>query len=92
VVIRRIVRQNFGRFRLCYENGLKNNPNLQGTVKVKFVIDNYGAVVTTDDGGSDIPDASVSQCVVRAFGTLSFPQPEDDRVWVLYPIVLGLGN
>src|SRR4029079_11875655 len=28
-VIQRIVRQNFGRFRLCYENGLRNNPNLQ---------------------------------------------------------------
>ena len=29
-VIQRIVRQNFGRFRLCYENGLRNNPNLAG--------------------------------------------------------------
>src|SRR6187549_3194941 len=31
-VIQRIVRQNFGRFRLCYENGLKNNPTLSGRV------------------------------------------------------------
>ena len=29
-VIQRIVRQNFGRFRLCYENSLRSNPNLQG--------------------------------------------------------------
>src|SRR5262249_37300578 len=28
-VVQRIVRQNFGRFRLCYENGLRNNPTLQ---------------------------------------------------------------
>ena len=41
-VIQRIVRQNFGRFRLCYENGLRNNPNLQGRVTVKFVIDRSG--------------------------------------------------
>ena len=26
-VIQRIVRQNYGRFRLCYENGLRNNPD-----------------------------------------------------------------
>jgi len=26
------------RFRLCYENGLRNNPNLQGRVSVRFVI------------------------------------------------------
>ena len=43
-VIQRIVRQNFGRFRLCYENGLRTNPNLQGRVAVKFVIDRDGAV------------------------------------------------
>ncbi len=43
-VIQRIVRQNFGRFRLCYENGLRNNPNLQGRVSVRFVIGRDGAV------------------------------------------------
>ena len=43
-VIQRIVRQNFGRFRLCYENGLRNNPNLQGRVAVRFVIGRDGAV------------------------------------------------
>src|SRR5271165_3141708 len=58
-VIQRIVRQNFGRFRLCYENGTKSNPNLQGRVTVKFVIDRSGAVAMTADGGSDIPDTSV---------------------------------
>ena len=31
-VIQRIVRQNFGRFRLCYENGLRTNPKLAGQV------------------------------------------------------------
>ena len=41
-VIQRIVRQNFGRFRLCYENGLRTNPNLSGRVAVKFVIDRFG--------------------------------------------------
>ena len=35
-VIQRIVRQNFGRFRLCYEDGLKSNPELAGRVTVKF--------------------------------------------------------
>ncbi len=30
-VIQRIVRQNFGRFRLCYEDGLRTNPGLTGS-------------------------------------------------------------
>jgi hypothetical protein len=86
------VRQNFGRFRLCYENGLRNNPNLQGRVTVKFVIDRSGAVAMTADGGSDIPDSSVVGCVVRGFANLSFPQPEGGMVTVVYPIMFNPGD
>jgi hypothetical protein len=91
-VIQRIVRQNFGRFRLCYENGMRSNPNLQGRVSVKFVIDRSGAVSMTADGGSDLPDQSVVQCVVRGFGNLSFPQPEGGMVTVVYPIIFNPGD
>jgi hypothetical protein len=91
-VIQRIVRQNFGRFRLCYENGMRNNPNLQGRVTVKFVIDRSGAVGMTADGGSDLPDQGVVQCVVRGFGNLSFPQPEGGMVTVVYPIMFNPGD
>jgi FHA domain len=91
-VIQRIVRQNFGRFRLCYENGMRNNPNLQGRVTVKFVIDRSGAVAMQADGGSDLPDQGVVQCVVRGFGNLSFPQPEGGMVTVVYPIMFNPGD
>jgi Ca-activated chloride channel family protein len=91
-VIQRIVRQNFGRFRLCYENGARSNPNLQGRVSVKFVIDRSGAVAMASDGGSDLPDQSVIQCVVRGFGNLSFPQPATGNVTVVYPILFSPGD
>jgi hypothetical protein len=91
-VIQRIVRQNFGRFRLCYENGLRTNPNLQGRVAVKFVIDRSGSVSTASDGGSDLPDQGVVGCVVRGFGNLSFPQPEGGIVTVVYPITFNPGD
>jgi hypothetical protein len=91
-VIQRIVRQNFGRFRLCYENGLRTNPNLQGRVSVRFVIDRSGAVSTASDGGSDLPDQGVVGCVVRGFGNLSFPQPEGGIVTVVYPIIFNPGD
>ncbi len=91
-VIQRIVRQNFGRFRVCYESGLRNNPTLQGRVAVRFVIDRNGGVSMTADGGSDLPDPGVRSCVVRAFGSLSFPQPEGGVVTVVYPIVFSPGD
>ena len=91
-VIQRIVRQNFGRFRLCYENGLRNNPNLQGRVGVRFVIGRDGAVSNVGNGGSDMPDSGVVSCVVRSFYGLSFPQPEGGIVTVVYPIMFSPGG
>lgn len=91
-VIQRIVRQNFGRFRLCYENGLRNNPSLSGRVAVKFIIDRSGAVSTSQDGGSDLPDQAVTACVVRSFANLSFPQPEGGVVTVVYPVIFAPGD
>ena len=90
-VIQRIVRQNFGRFRLCYENGLRNNPNLQGRVSVSFVISRDGTVSQVS-GGGDIPDGGVVSCVVRAFYGINFPQPEGGIVTVSYPIVFTPGG
>jgi hypothetical protein len=91
-VIQRIVRQNYGRFRLCYENGLRNNPNLQGRVAVRFVIGRDGSVSNVANGGSDLPDPGVVQCVVRAYYGLSFPQPEGGIVTVIYPIMFSPGG
>ncbi len=86
-VIQRIVRQNFGRFRLCYEQGLRGNPALTGRVSTKFVIARDGSVSTTALGDSDIPDANVSACVVRSFSGLSFPTHEGPVIQVTYPLV-----
>jgi hypothetical protein len=90
-VIRRIVRQNYGRFRLCYEQGLGRNPNLEGRVTVRFVIGRDGAVSNVSNGGSDLPDSNVVNCVVKAFYGLSFPKPEGGIVTVSYPIMLQPG-
>lgn len=91
-VIQRVVRLHFGRFRLCYENGMRENPNLQGRVTVKFVIDRSGAVAMTADAGSDLPDQGVVQCIVRGFGDLTFPQPDGGMLTVVYPIIFKPGG
>jgi hypothetical protein len=90
--IQRVVRLNFGRFRLCYEAGLRTNPGLQGRVAVKFIIDRAGAVSFATEAGSDLVDGQVSRCVVRAFADLSFPPPEGGMVTVVYPILFSAGD
>lgn len=90
-VIQRIVRQNQGRFRACYEVGLRGNPSLAGRVAVKFVIGRDGSVTTANNGGSDLPDSGVVNCVVNSFRGLSFPAPEDGIVTVGYSIQFSPG-
>jgi hypothetical protein len=91
-IIQRVVRQSFGRFRACYEGGLRGNPNLQGRVAVRFVIGRDGGVSNVANGGSDLADASVVSCVQRAFYGLSFPSPDSGIVTVTYPIVFSPAN
>ncbi len=90
-VIQRVIRQNFGRFRACYESGLRSNPTLQGRVGVSFVIGADGSVGSVS-GGGDLPDQGVISCVSRAFGALSFPAPDGGIVTVSYPISFSPTN
>jgi hypothetical protein len=92
-VIQRIVRQNFGRFRMCYESGLRTDPTLSGTVTVHFVIDGIGAVQKASDGGSTLASSNVIACMVKAVANLSFPQPEGGgSVTVDYPVIFAPGD
>jgi hypothetical protein len=90
-IVQRIVRQNYGRFRMCYESGLRSNPNLSGRVTARFVIGRDGAVSNVANGGSDLPDSGVVSCVVQAFYALSFPTPANGIVRVSYPIMFSPG-
>ena len=91
-VIQRIIRQNMGRYRACYESGLRTNPSLEGRVEVRFVIDRQGQVSMAQDGSSDLPNDAVRTCIVRSFYNLSFPSPDNGTVTVVYPMVLTPAN
>jgi len=91
-VIQRIVRQNYGRFRLCYDAGLRSNPALTGRVSVRFVIGRDGGVSQVSNAGSDLPSPDVVQCVSNSFYGLSFPEPEGGIVTVVYPIMFTPGG
>ena len=91
-VVTRIVRQNFGRFRLCYEEGLRRDPERAGQITTRFVIARDGSVASSTDSGSDLGDAAVVRCVVTAFGNLTFPAPERGAVIVKFPIRFSPGD
>jgi hypothetical protein len=74
-VVKRIVRQNFGRYRFCYEEGLRRDPTLGGRLDLTFVIDPAGAVTAPKVAG-DLPDPEVKACIGKSLPGLSFPLPE----------------
>lgn len=98
--IREVVRQSFGNFRSCYEEGLLRDPSLTGRVTVAFVINRKGAVSTAEarrapkqkqgaappKTGTTITDPAVVQCVLKRFKELTFPAPTRGTVPVVYPI------
>jgi Ca-activated chloride channel family protein len=88
-VIRRIVRQSFGRFRQCYERELATNPAAEGQVRVAFAIGTEGNVTSaTATGMSPMLDG----CIARAFRNLSFPMPEGSPVRVVFPLRFAPSN
>ena len=87
-VIQRTVRANYGGFRTCFDVALKNNADVGGTVKIRFVIDRDGSVRdATPVCGTTLPDPAAVTCIIDKVGKLHFPKPTDGVVGVVYPIM-----
>ena len=63
--IERVIKQRMGLIRRCYTRELRRNPELQGTVKVRFVIDRDGKVKYAAIRGSELGNAIVEDCLVE---------------------------
>ncbi len=86
-VIRGVIRRNFGRFRYCYEQGLRVSPNLSARVSLRFLIERDGTVSDVNVTDLNGVDTKVADCIARAVAELSFPEPENGVITVIYPIL-----
>jgi len=77
-----------GLVRLCYVEGLRRNPRLEGRLAARFVIGADGVLSLVFNGGTDLSDGRTVQCLLDTFRGLAFPRPEAGIVAVIYPIVL----
>ena len=82
-----VVQSGFGLYGHCYRDGLSRDPRLGGAVRLKLVIDTSGGVERISDGGSDLPDRRVINCVAQGLFALKFPKPERGSVHVLYRVL-----
>lgn len=92
--IQSVVRASFGKFRICYENGLRDCPNLNGRVRVDFVIQPDGTVsrAILNEKDTDVPDSAVGKCVATKFRELRFPGFDGPPMRVSYPVMFSPGG
>jgi hypothetical protein len=81
------VRADASTMRTCYEAGLRRNPNLEGRINTRFVIDLDGHVSDARAVGAPFPDEQTARCVLDRFAALTFPPPQGGIVTVVYPII-----
>lgn len=87
--IQQVIRQQMPTIRNCYELALREDPNLEGTVRLRFTIEADGSVQSSavaDEAQLAAPLAEVGRCVVRLSLAWHFPAPRGGGVVVVnYP-------
>jgi hypothetical protein len=87
--IRRVVLRNLGQVAHCHEQGLAQNPQLEGRVVVRFIIGGNGTVMGSNVADSNVAVPSVATCIANAVRRWQFPSPEGGGiVTVNYPFNL----
>lgn len=91
-IIRRIVRAHINEVRHCYNQGLTQNPELEGRVSITWTIDKLGAVVESRVEENTVSDPAVAPCIADAAKGWKFPKPKGGgQVVVTYPFNLSPG-
>jgi hypothetical protein len=86
--VRRVIRSRMNEFKYCYERQLVRAPDLSGRVVMSFVINKDGRVVVAGAKETTMRSPEVLDCLGKAMGRLSFPQPEGaGLVQVSYPFL-----
>lgn len=86
-----VIESGYPLFARCYRDGVQRNSNLDGAVRFRFVVDESGHVATVEDGGSDLTDRQVIDCVAEGFYALRFPEPSRGNAHLLYRIHFDAG-
>jgi hypothetical protein len=72
-------------FRRCYNNGLKEDPNMKGTVRITARIGPNGEVLSASASGSGL-SGSVIGCVQARVASAQFSPPEGGGATIVIPV------
>ena len=83
--VRRVVRRYKGQIKYCYDNRLKENPDLSGRVEIEFTI-GRGRVLEATVFGNTTGDSALADCIKRKVERWTFDR--EVEMDVVYPFVL----
>ena len=84
--VTRMLRVRSASFRRCYESVLRAEPNVAGSLRVRFTVTQRGSVAGASVEDDTTGSANLEQCVVNGVRRLRFnPGPERDTVYE-YPL------
>jgi outer membrane biosynthesis protein TonB len=86
--VRRIINQNRGEIRTCYEKALLSNPAVNGRIVYTWHISSQGPVVSADITRSTAGSPTLEKCVKEVIKLMHFPvAPNGMPTTVIYPFV-----
>ncbi len=80
-----VLKQRMSLFMRCYQRELQRNPELQGTVVVRFVVGRDGGIRHSHLRATSLHNSVVESCVVDEVDATRFPRPSGGSVVVSYP-------
>ncbi len=84
--IARVVKDNLGAIKYCYERQLPAKPCLYGNIKVEFVVSPQGRVITQRVKSTTMKNPLTEGCILRKIKKWVFPLPKGgSEVAVSYP-------
>jgi len=82
-----VVRSHMAGIQHAYNVQLKQNPNLEGKIVVKFTISSTGSVTNASIVSSTMGCAELEQTIISRIYTWKFPPISEGEVTVIYPFV-----
>lgn len=75
-------------FRRCYSDGLREDPNLRGAIKVTTRVGPSGQVLSADAASEGSLSPSVVECVRARVASAQFSPPEGGGATIVIPVTL----
>lgn len=66
-----------GAIKACYQKGLQSNPDLSGSIKVRFLIQPSGSIAGAKMESSSLGSESVESCIMNNIKSWKFPQAKN---------------